>query len=214
MKKAFVVLALVFAGIALQAQESAISTLDTEQEGVKFQTVEMQKNTVYAEIGGNGSLYSVNIDQVLLSGRNFKISTRIGLGLSSSIFKNDIDPIIPIEGNIWFGKGKHHFETGLGVIAAFGFDETPPATVVITENGTKVAQFQSGEEFTSMYAFTRLGYSYQNSYGGLFFRAGVTPTVTAYTKSGGANPKIEGSISVGYTFKTKKPAQIPVINYN
>ncbi len=158
MKKAFVVLALVFAGINLQAQESAATTLNTEIEGANFQTVEMQKNTVYAEIGGNGSLYSVNIDQVLLSGRNFKISTRIGLGMSSSIFKNDIDPIIPIEGNIWFGKGKHHFETGLGVIAAFGFDETPPATVVITENGTKVAQFQSGEVFFFLFVFPGWGY--------------------------------------------------------
>ncbi|QQS29218.1 MAG: hypothetical protein IPM47_20685 [Sphingobacteriales bacterium] len=214
MKKAFVVLVLVLAGLSIQAQENSNLATAPDQEETIFQTVEIQKNTFFAEVGGNGTLYSVNIDQVLLAGHNFKISTRIGMGLSSSVFEKDIDPIIPIEGNIWFGKNKHHFETGMGVVAAFGFDETPPATIQITENGTKVIQYQSGQEYTSLYAFTRIGYRYQNSNGGLFFRAGITPTVTAYSKVEGANPKLEGSISIGYTFKSKKPAQIPVINYN
>lgn len=215
MKKSFVLVALVLAwSVSLMAQESA-ATITGEPQTVTVPTVLPAHNTIYAEVGGNGSLYSVNVDQIFLSGKNFKVSARIGLGISSSVFQNDIDPIIPIEANVWFGKGKHHFETGVGVVAAFGFDETLPVTVQVTENGTKVSQFQPAQEYTSLYAFTRVGYRYQNTAnGGLFFRAGIAPTVSAYTKEGGLNPKLEGSIGIGYTFKTKKPAQIPVINYH
>jgi len=216
MKKLLLTLAFVGASLNLTAQNTANTTLTAtdEEEGVKVPTVAMQSNTVYAEVGGNGELYSVNFDQVVLSGKNFNISFRVGLGLSSSIFKGDIDPIIPLEGNIWFGTDKHHFETGLGVVAAFGFEETLPVTVQFTDNGTKIAQFQPAREHTSLYAFTRFGYRYQQKDGGLFFRAGINPTVTAYAKSGDLNPKLEANIGIGYTFKTKKPAQIPLINYN
>lgn len=214
MKKALLVLALVWAGFTLQAQNTVTTQLPEEEERTLVPTVAMQSNTVYAEVGGNGTLYSVNFDQILLTGKNFKISSRVGMGLSSSIFSGDIDPIIPVEGNIWFGKSKHHFETGIGVVAAFGFEETLPITVQVTENGTKVSQYQPGKEYTSLYAFTRFGYRYQNTNGGLFFRAGLNPTITAYAKSGGLNPKLEGNVAIGYTFKTKKPAQIPLINYN
>lgn len=212
MKQLSMFIALIFSCFAVYAQ--GLGNVNPASANNQITSIELQKNTIYAEVGGNGTLYSLNFDQIFLAADNFRLSGRIGLGVTSNVFSGDIDPIIPVEWNLWWGgKNNHYFETGIGVVAALGAQETSASLSNTTESGVTIRRPVGNKEYNSMYAFTRLGYRYQSTNGGLFFRAGLTPTITAYAKNASPSPRLEGSISVGITIK-QKPARIPVLNWN
>lgn len=209
-----IIVAMSYTGIQAQntndLQSASFTIADNKQEA---ETMALQKNTIYTELGSNGSFYSINFDQIFMATDNFRLSGRIGLGLTNGIFSGDIDPIIPLETNLWWGGNNHYFETGLGITAAFGIEETSPSLSQERESGVRFNSPVSGKEYKSLYINTRLGYRYQKPEGGFFFRAGITPTLTAYALESGPQPRIEGSISIGFTFN-KKPASIPVLMWN
>ena len=192
--------------IALLAVIFAVSTTVFAQEGGVNQTPEVvapsitvQRNTVFVEVGHNGSLYSLNFDRILAQSGNFKLATRLGLGVNSNVFSGDIDPAISLE-------------TGLGVLTGIGFEQTLASTVSQSENGTKVVKYTPEKEYNTLSMLGRVGYRYQNPNGGLFFRASVTPLATVYSKTGKAGINLAGAVGLGYTLKQKTKA-VPAVNF-
>lgn len=195
---------------------------------------DIAKYTIFAEAGSNGSLYSVNYDQILFATPRLKVSAQIGVGTSKNAFKGDVDPFIPLGFNVLLGAKKHHIETGIGAMAAFGFDETDfrlnnleentsnttPAhgggnseevQPTTSSNGVTVWQVQVARENVSFFTTAKIGYRYQRPEGGLFVRAAASPIINVYNKSGKIDPSIGFNVGVGYTFKSKK-AGVPLFN--
>jgi len=67
----------------------------------------LKRNSIYAELAGNGFWYSVNYDRYLPVKDNYGFILRAGLAYYDKLF-----PMF--EANLMSGKNKHHFETGLG----------------------------------------------------------------------------------------------------
>ncbi len=216
----------------VSAQDAAATTkaaIKSSFNDTPLPRVALQSKTVYADLGGNGSNISFNYDQILLKTPKMMVAASLGLGTSMSAFSGDVDPIVPVEAKLLFGNKNHHLETGIGVMTAFGFDETSYSLKTVFENEapeptadpdvrdtvnphsggtstTTVWQYTPEKEYTSLYATARLGYRYQNPAGGIFFRAGVTPMAKVYGKEGLTAPTVGGSVSLGWTFKHKPTA--------
>ena len=210
MKNLLTVLALIIAScFATQAQENTVSV---EANKVYTETLDFAPNSVFVEVGGNGTQYSVNYDKIWVAVNKIKLSTQIGIGMSSAILQGDCDPIIPVKLNLLVGKNRHFFETGIGAMAAFGFEETTASTNSESANGTHIWQVQVPREYASVYVSAHVGYRFQSPDGGLFLKTSLSPTIAAYTKTTKTNPTIAGAIGVGYTFKNNT-SQIPVMRY-
>ena len=211
MKNLLTVLALIIAsGFATQAQENNVVSAD----GIKTytETLDFAPNSVFVEVGGNGTQYSVNYDKIWVAVNKIKLSTQIGIGMSSAIMQGDCDPIIPVKLNLLVGQNRHFFETGIGATVAFGFEETTASTSSESANGTHIWQVQVPREYASVYVSAHVGYRFQSPDGGLFLKTSLSPTMAAYTKTTKANPTLAGSIGIGYTFKNNT-SQIPVMRY-
>jgi hypothetical protein len=153
-----------------------------QTDSVQVNKSNIAKNTVFAELLGNGGFSSLNYDRIIIEKKNHKVSIRGGI--SFSLFTNlmfrdvniagSMDPawiwpknyfgdnlfnrslIIPTEINYLIGK-KYYFEIGGGLTG----------DIHLTENwyGTR------------LYLFTRIaGFRYQKENGGFFFRAGLVPS--------------------------------------
>lgn len=209
MKKLIALFAVIFAAsTTLFAQEGGVN--QTPEAVVSSITV--QRNTVFVEVGHNGSLYSLNFDRILAQSGNFKLATRFGLGVNSNVFSGDIDPAISLETDALWGKNNHYFETGLGVLTGIGFEQTVASTISQSENGTKVVKYTPEKEYNTLSLLGRVGYRYQNPNGGLFFRASVTPLATVYSKTGKTGIDLAGAIGLGYTLKQKTKA-VPAVTF-
>ena len=115
-----------------------------------------KKNAVYLELLGQGLLYSVNYDRILLVGNKLALSGRVGLSYYPDTGFFDTNTIaIPIEFNLLVGKGLTYFEFGLG--------------------GTYMQGLDKSSFSKSLLASLRLGYRYQKDDGGLMCRIGFTP---------------------------------------
>jgi len=74
----------------------------------------INRNTVLAEIGGNGTLGAIKYERIVFEKDKIKLAAGAGVGLS-------IDPwyylpwglSIPVEGSFLYGN-RHYFESGLG----------------------------------------------------------------------------------------------------
>ena len=211
MKNLLTVLALIIAScVTTQAQDNNMVSVNANQ--TYTETLDFAPNSVFVEVGGNGTQYSVNYDKIWVAVNKIKLSTQIGLGMSSAILQGDCDPIVPVKLNLLVGKNRHFFETGIGATAAFGFEETAASTNTESESGTQIRQVQVSREYASVYVSAHVGYRFQSPDGGLFLKTSLSPTMAAYTKTTKANPTIAGSIGVGYTFKNNT-SQIPVMRY-
>ena len=199
MKKLILFFAVIFAAsTTLFAQEGGV----IETPEVVAPSINVQRNTVFVEVGHNGSLYSLN----------FKLATRAGLGINSNAFSGDIDPSLSLEADGLWGKNSHYLETGLGVLTGFGFEQTVASTVSESENGTKVVKYTPAKEYNTLNLLGRIGYRYQNPNGGLFFRASVMPLATVYSKTGKNSINLAGAVGLGYTFKTKSKT-VPAVTF-
>ena len=209
MKKLILFFAVIFAAsTTLFAQEGGV----IETPEVVAPSINVQRNTVFVEVGHNGSLYSLNFDRILLGTGNFKLATRAGLGINSNAFSGDIDPSLSLEADGLWGKSSHYLETGLGVLTGFGFEQTVASTVSESENGTKVVKYTPAKEYNTLNLLGRIGYRYQNPNGGLFFRASVMPLATVYSKTGKNSINLAGAVGLGYTFKTKSKT-VPAVTF-
>ena len=139
------------------------------------------KNSVYYELGGIGfSFYSINYERLIANGE--VVSFELGCGLSllmnqgtqNVVGFNDNQLRIPIQANLLFGRREHKFEFGYGMPI-----------------GIRKPKF----ELEAGFYVLRLGYRYQSSTNGVFFRASINPSLVGI---GIPYPMV--GLGIGYTF--------------
>lgn len=123
----------------------------------------IKRNTLFIEVGGNSPLYSFNYDRILIKRITWKLAGRIGVMYfndNRGLIENSENHIssIPLELSFLQGKSNHNLEIGVGI--------TPLA---------KEYSDEAKKGFFKVATFGRIGYRYQKSNGGLFFKAGFTP---------------------------------------
>lgn len=117
------------------------------------------KNALFIELGGNGGIYSLNYDRILVNKARFRTSLRGGFALLP--VDRTLDLIFVAEHNFLFGRERHFIESGLGLNYIRSLQFEAGSTNYVSEQGIGVL---------------RLGYRYQERMDeGLFFRAGLTP---------------------------------------
>ena len=151
---------------------------------------DIKKNSIYAEIGGNGVLYSINYERLFKLSKLFNVTSRIGYGYTDNFNFNKLKTnSIPFEINGLFSlsKEKHFIEIGSGVTYMY-----------IEDQSTESSNFG-----TLIYA-ARLGYRYQKPNGGIMYRIGITPLYDFYSDQQNLVKSntwfIFGGISIGYNF--------------
>lgn len=71
-----------------------------------------RKNSIYAELLGNGGVYSINYDRIFQLSKQVKIVPRVGFSTLDEVL------IFPLEANLLLSKSntsKNFFETGIGL---------------------------------------------------------------------------------------------------
>ena len=132
-------------------------------------------NTLYAELGGSAVVYNVGYDRLLyVDGRN-KLAIAAGFGYLPA------DQITPgrlsISPQVSYLHGRlHHLELGIGTIHSRDMHKSAAVTL-------------------------RIGYRYQRSDGGTFFKAGFTPIFYGIELSDRVYPVFPwGGFAFGWTF--------------
>jgi len=141
----------------------------------------VKSKAVYAEIFGNGGLYSFNYDQRFdqrLDGLGFRA------GASFIALNGTGAATFPFGLNYLLGKNGKYFELGLGATYALGFDNTN-------------TQARGSDETIGdgLFGTMTLGYRREPKEGGFLFRVGMTP-LFGY----GVFWPLYGGISFGYAF--------------
>jgi hypothetical protein len=118
------------------------------------------RNTIFAEIFGNGFIGSVNYDRLFFISEN-KFSVRGGMiYLPSFLTFNSYSFVIPLGFSVLLGQ-KHHYELGLGL-------------TYVNNIENQYDRAGNNHFSKSVFAFARvLGYRFQKNDGGLFVKVGI-----------------------------------------
>lgn len=155
------------------------------------------RNTVFAELGGMGFLYSVNYDHLLTVNNHFRTSLRGGL---TGWWWRGGAMGIPVAFSGQWGKGKHFAEFGIGAMYSYGIE----GETVREGRGSGRDEYIN---YGGVHLFGQLGYRLQKPEGGFFFRATFTPWMLAYTNLEHEEVEYPSrisrwvGISLGHTFK-------------
>lgn len=151
---------------------------------------QVKKNTVYAEIFGNGRVYSVNYDRIITISEKMKFAPRIGFSYMGGIKLN-----VPLEANVLFSKSassKHFLEFGVGT--TFRSPKYYEPGIRFFDADDKDYEEGIRNEYTA-----RIGYRHQKPEGGWMYRAGILAIYRPYrTKNKVFFPM--PALSVGYAF--------------
>ncbi|HRO08230.1 MAG TPA: hypothetical protein PK611_08470 [Saprospiraceae bacterium] len=142
MKKGLFYLCVLFIGLLIKPQTS-----NAQYTG--------SKNAVYAELLGNGLIFSANYDRRIIN----NIGGRVGVGYVGSTKGEGGIVTFPIMANIILGKNNKFFEIGAGLVFV---------------NGT--GDF-FGDESVSSAGTLSLMYRYQPADGGVMWKAGFAPII-------------------------------------
>lgn len=121
------------------------------------------RNSIYAELLGNGLLYSLNYDHKLFNHLSARIGGMYAGGLEGEALGEDISLLlVPVMANYLVGNGSSRLEIGAGL--SFGY---------ASGNWAGAGELSGGglAGFTST-----VGYRLQPTDGGFLFRIGFTPT--------------------------------------
>ena len=151
-----------------------------------------KRNTFFIEVGGNSPFYSLNYDRIIVKKINWKLAARIGAmylydngNYLESIRNKNFS--MPLELSFLKGKNNHNLEIGIGATPFFKeYVET------------------TRDNFFSLGSFGRIGYRYQKTNGGIFFKAGFTPLIRFKKDVDSINPKYVSpwaGLAIGYTLK-------------
>jgi hypothetical protein len=116
-----------------------------------------KRNALYVEAFGQGPYYSLNYDRIIRVGAKWSYSLRAGF----SIVADGIS--LPLGLNAFTTPGNHHFELGLGM------------TPYVDHYRTFLAKNDLSDKY--LYVVPHVGYRYQKPEGGLFFTAGLMPSI-------------------------------------
>jgi hypothetical protein len=177
------------------------------------------KNTLFAELLGNGGLFSLNYDRIIKEKKNHKLSIRGGISLSllTNWTFGDKDYINTSYNPIPFAGGLNDSYICDGL-----FDKSLIFPTEINYLIGKKCFFEMGGGLTGdihliknmygtrLYLFTRIaGFRYQRENGGFFFRAGLVPSFKIFLyKNEFLFDPLRYYFSIisfdfGYTFKNK-----------
>jgi len=153
----------------------------------------VQKNTFYLELVGNGVLYSLNYDRILVDQQNWQVSGRIGGMYIPGLDYNKRQMIgLPLEVSYLRGRNKHYLEVGLGFTTTYG-------TYRLGESRIKDL---------ALMGVARVGYRHQKREGGLFYKVGFTPVYgvvynsrSEYKSVGDKFMSPLFGLAIGYTLK-------------
>lgn len=140
------------------------------------------RKAVFAEVLGNGPLFSINYDMRLERFRNDGLGIRAGIGLgalhgsSAAEFSRYLS--IPLTVNYIVGKKRHGLETGAGITSQFALTDLD-----------KAAQIRP-------LGFLNVGYRYQPLKDGFLFRATFSPYIGPSTFD-----SFWIGMSIGYSFR-------------
>jgi hypothetical protein len=150
----------------------------------------VSRNTIYLEAFGQGLYNSISFDRLLKLNKKIKRSVSTGLTLIPS--KELFVIATPISYNYLIGeKSNHHLELGIGFTPMFMNDGN---ISVIT--GSEM-HFRASQNMFFSFVTPKIGYRYQRSNGGLFFRLTFTPPIAGINVYG--NTKGQGnSLSDSY----------------
>lgn len=176
----------------LFAQIDSIEVIshDTAQLGLESRILKIKKNTVFAELAGNGFVYSVNYDRIFNLTSSYKLAARMGVQVTNKFpltyYRTFCVPV-ELSGLYNLYNHKHFIEVGVGLSYLNSHD-----------------YFVNHTEEIMLLAL-RLGYRYQKPAGGLFVKVGFVPLYDWLVSN--PNPAVthhtwffSGGIAVGYTF--------------
>ena len=140
---------------------------------------DIQRNSIYIELGGLGAIVSINYERLVPLGSKTGLGFRVGAGTAGSAdtATSDIAYTAVAEINFLYGKSKHYLEPGIGFANAFVASDT--------------------EQWVSI----KLGYRYQAPKGFLFKIAPMY--IYNFEKQTGNNDVFGGiwlGASFGYSF--------------
>ncbi|SDG31083.1 hypothetical protein SAMN05421827_10589 [Pedobacter terrae] len=145
----------------------------------------LKKNSIYAELLGNGGVYSVNYDRIFQVSNQIKIVPRVGFSTLEDVL------IFPLEVNLLLSKSntsKNFFETGIGLTILKplnGFSGQ-----LLTINGY---DYNFDNKAVNTPVMIRAGFRHQKPTGGLMYRTGAL-LIT------GDETLLTIGIGLGYTF--------------
>jgi len=153
------------------------------------------KNTVYFELLGNGGIYSLNYDRIILSKNKIKCSYNAGISYGGLFIGSNIELlgwslVVPCGINFLYGK-TNSLELGTGPIFTFNVNNK-------NHYGSSI-----------LFHVINLNYRFQKKTGGFFFKtgAGLIVKLLEYKNEWLINTQ-EGTIvinlGIGYTLKSKK----------
>lgn len=142
------------------------------------------KNTIFAELGGKGALYSINYDRIICQGPKLFWSLRVGTMYipESSVFGSSL--FLPIGLNAFTGKGNHHLEFSIG------------ETLRIFP-GYKTDDQKVRWKFDYPFTFIGVGYRYQKPAGGLYVSATLLPSLRPFRGVDGLRVEFLPWVGVG-----------------
>lgn len=192
-----------------------------------------QKNTIYFEVFGQGAFYSFCYDRLYRINRKTKTSASLGLGIIP-IYRQYILGLdrqfilsMPASYNFLLGRKNHHFELGMGLTLFFQKRYISPHTIYLYPNGWNPAMPAYSNQTSSfqinyiLWVSPKIGYRFQKSEGGIFFRISFDPIVQIIIYNGTIKFKNESEynqkpsyeifpypavfpwagVSIGYTLK-------------
>jgi hypothetical protein len=141
----------------------------TNENSVATTTL-LKHHSIYAELGGNSGIYSLNYDYTLSMSEKTQIAFGSGFGFYGIVQERTFSSMKNIyyltpSLNFLYGRNSHHLEAGINVLLI-------------------------GATIPSL----RFGYRYQPVKGGFLFRVAFTPILLA------GMPIPWGGLSLGYTF--------------
>ena len=188
MKRAFLIKGIFL--IALLASQFCAKAQNLEEDTVKRDSTivpAVKPRTVFLEVGGPGLALTANYDTRFGNQRD-KWGFRIGAGYYNT-GANWIASI-PLQVNYLYALGKN----GSSKFAESSFLELGIGTTFMRSQGSQNGTTFQFDNDTGFFGTATIGSRYQQDSGGINFRIGFVPTVSAY----GFIPI--GGLSVGYTF--------------
>lgn len=169
------------------------SALDLENDTTSLHAdtlLQLKKNTIFAEVGGNGFIYSINYDRLIDLTTKFKLSTRIGVHYTHYVpFPHVRTHCIPAEvsGLYSIYKQKHFIELGTGLSYMSAYDQ------------------YTNRQFDLLILAFRAGYRFQKPEGGTFIKVGFVPLYDMVNSNLDPDAPIHtwffsGGLGLGYTF--------------
>jgi hypothetical protein len=155
-----------------------------------------QTQSIYAELGGQSVLYSINYEYKFAEKNKKALFLRGGImAIPTTAFaETRVEIGMPLEAGYVLGEKNHHFEVSTSI---FMITEAKNTNLVGSTN-----QPSGGTTMTYLW-MNRIGYRYQKPDGHFLFRAGFTPVNARlnFAKTDnflGFFP--HGGICLGYTF--------------